>query len=452
MGTSHTPEAEELAAQTPATRDRYVDLVRALSIGVVVFGHWLMAVVWWGSGGTGGANALTLIPVLVVLTWVLQIMPLFFFVGGFSNYGASERSRASGAGARAYLAGRVERLLRPTIPFAATWLVVGAVLQAIGGEVVRPALEVIARPVWFLAVYMMVVALAPVMVALHRRFGWGVPVTLVAGAVVVDILRIGAGEGWIGPLNFAFVWLLAHQLGFFYADGTFATWPRSRFAAMAGVGLTALVALTTSGPYPRSMVGLPGDRISNMHPPSICIVALTFWLIGLAMYFREPLRARLERPRTWRRVVMANGIIMTVFLWHITALLIGVAILLPLGFPQPDVGTTAWWLTRLPWMAALTGILVVLVRVFARFEFASKSRPSSGGPPSIARAIGGAVALVAGLAIIALQGFGAQVDGAAAGWPVLPALALALLLTGRRLAGGSSPGRRSLRPEEVLHR
>jgi fucose 4-O-acetylase-like acetyltransferase len=430
------PEAASLEALTPTDRDRYVDLLRAISIGVVVFGHWLMAVVYWGAHGTGGGNALSSIPALTFLTWVLQIMPVFFFVGGFSNWVTLERLNGRGSGWRAYLGGRVERLLRPTIPFAATWLIVGGVMQAIGGERVRPALEVIAKPLWFLAVYVMVVAVAPAMVALHRRYRWGVPIALGAAAILVDVVRLGAGLGWIGPINYAFVWLLAHQLGFFYADGTFARWPLRRFAAMAAGGLGTLIVLTTVGSYPVSLVGLPGERISNMNPPSVCIVAVTVWLIGLAMLARGAATRWVARPATWRRVVAANSIIMTAFLWHLTAMLIGVVTLLPLGFPQPEVGTSGWWLARVPWLGALGIILAGLVRAFAHHERPGRARVMAATTP--VRAAASAVALTAGLAILALHGFDAPTTGPLAGVPIEPAVALGLLLAGRRLAVGRS--------------
>ena len=35
---------KELAAATPASRDRYVDFLRAASIAGVVFGHWFIAI------------------------------------------------------------------------------------------------------------------------------------------------------------------------------------------------------------------------------------------------------------------------------------------------------------------------------------------------------------------------------------------------------------------------
>ena len=54
--------AAELAARTPATRNRYVDLLRVASLGVVVVGHWLMAGIWIEDGEINGRNVLELMP------------------------------------------------------------------------------------------------------------------------------------------------------------------------------------------------------------------------------------------------------------------------------------------------------------------------------------------------------------------------------------------------------
>lgn len=89
---SASVSASQLAATTPSTRDRYVDLPRVASLGTVVLGHWLMAAVTTGGGDGGGGdgqvevgNLLAVEPRLQILTWALQIMPVFFFVGGFSH-------------------------------------------------------------------------------------------------------------------------------------------------------------------------------------------------------------------------------------------------------------------------------------------------------------------------------------------------------------------------------
>jgi hypothetical protein len=76
------------------------------------------------------------------------------------------------------------------------------------------------------------------------------------------------------------VWALAHQLGYFYERLVAA--PR-RFAwSLTLGGLFAMLGLTNMGLYPRSMVGVPGEDISNMAPPTLCIVALTLLQVGLS--------------------------------------------------------------------------------------------------------------------------------------------------------------------------
>ena len=73
----------DLVAATPATRDRYVDFLRAASIVVVMLGHWMMAVVTRRDGTWELGNLLTEFRGAWLLTWVFQVMPVFFFVGGF---------------------------------------------------------------------------------------------------------------------------------------------------------------------------------------------------------------------------------------------------------------------------------------------------------------------------------------------------------------------------------
>jgi Acyltransferase family len=412
------PSAAELAAAAPADRDRFADLVRAASIVVVVAGHWLMAVPAWPPGGRLlGSNALAASPTLPLLTWLLQVMPLFFFVGGYANAKALEGVRRRGDGTAAFLAARMRRLLAPTALFALVWVAVAVVGRLAGpyGDLLGAGARMIAQPLWFLGVYLLVITAAPLMLRAHARFGVKVPVALGVAVVAVDALRLPPGElhgvpfglglAGLGMLNFPLVWLLVHQLGFFYADGSLTRLPRAALAAMAGAGLAAMVLLTSSAPYPTSMVGLPGESMSNMNPPSACIVALTFWLVGLAMLARPRLQAWLARPRPWTAVVAANGSIMTVYLWHLTAMVAAILVLYPAGFPSPAPGSAAWWATRPLWLAACAGALAVLVRLLGRFERPPAARvEASSTRLCTAVAVAGCLALAVGLVGVAGAG------------------------------------------------
>ena len=402
---------KDLARATPSTRDRYVDFLRAVSIAVVVLGHWLMAIVFYEDGRISGESALETIPGIWILTWFLQVMPLFFFVGGFSNLVSLKAAYKKGETPSAFIRARVQRLMRPTVVFITTWVALALILEHVFnlGPAVAHATALIAKPVWFLSVYVLVIALAPMMLALHERHGVRVPLLMVVGAVAVDTLRIGGGIELIGYLNFAFVWLFAHQLGFFYADGTLTSFSRSFFLKTAGLGLGALVLLTNIGVYSRSMVGVTGDGVSNNDPPSICLIALTIWLVSAAMLARDSINRWLQGTRPWTVVIAANSMIMTVFLWHLTALLVAIVVAYPLGFPQYAGGSAAWWITRPLWIAVLGVALVPLVLIFSRCERPTRSKNGPHPSPDPAATVVGVAMLIVGMAGFAQGGFAGMV-------------------------------------------
>ena len=54
----------------------------------------------------------------------------------------------------------------------------------------------------------------------------------------------------------------------------------------------------------------------------------------------------LQRPRPWRFTIAVNGVIMTLFLWHMTAYLLAILLLWPLGFGHQQDSTARWWRER----------------------------------------------------------------------------------------------------------
>ncbi len=364
MGSS----VRELAEKTPAGRDRYIDLLRVASLGTVVAGHWLMAAVTVGADGrTEVGNLLAVVPELQLLTWALQIMPVFFFVGGFSHalsYRSLSRKAEGGPEGgsvySAFLRARLQRLLRPTMVFIGVWGAGALLLQLLGqgGGLLDVALRLVAQPLWFIGIYLAMVAFTPPLLRLHERWGWAAFGALVAAAGAVDVARFAFGVPYLEFLNFAFVWLAVHQLGFLRADGKL----RLPYV-LAGAGLAGASLLVALGPYPLSMVGMPGERVSNMAPPTFALLCHGLWLVGAVEALRGPATRWLARPRVWRGVVAANGISMTAFLWHLTAMLGVYGMLLALDVPLPEPASAAWWAQvplRLAAAAALTAALVVV--------------------------------------------------------------------------------------------
>ncbi|WP_327117702.1 acyltransferase [Streptomyces sp. NBC_01341] len=406
MGSS----VRELAGATPVTRDRYIDLLRVVSLGTVVLGHWLMAAVTTG----GVDNLLAVVPGLQPLTWLLQIMPVFFFVGGFSHalsYRSLLRRRPEGSTDpvyAAFLRARLQRLLRPTMVFVLVWGAAALVLQLLGsgGGLTGVTLRLVTQPLWFIGVYLAMVAFTPALLGLHDRYGWGAFAALASAAVAVDVLRFAAGVPYVEFLNFAFVWLAVHQLGFLRADGRIA-----RPALLAGAGLTAAVALVALGPYPLSMVGMPGEKISNMAPPTLALLCHGLWLVGAVELLRARGARLVARPRVRATVVAANGVAMTAFLWHLTAMLGVYGAMLALGVPLPDPATGAWWAQAPVRICAAVALTALLVSVFRTFERPAPAVPSRGaGGAGALSALGVTLALL-GVLGLSMVGYAGLLEG-----------------------------------------
>jgi hypothetical protein len=412
---------DDLAARTPASRDRVVDLLRAASIGAVVLGHWAVGLVVWDGGVVRTRNAVGLSSWLWLATWFLQVMPIFFFVGGFSNLTALASFRRRGASTGAFVRSRVERLLRPSLVFLAVWSAIQVAMHQLDvGAPTGPRLwgdTTLLRgmeppgatlpfgPLWFLGVYLVVVAISPWTVALHRRFGWRVPIAMAAGAVLTDAVGFGTGAWELRWLNVGFVLLVPHQLGHAYADGSLTALPRRWLWGMVVAGLGGLVLLTTPalwrlagdvrfewfpgiGHYPKSLLGTDVERVSNAYPPTVCYLLGAVWSVGAAMLLRPRLARWLERPRPWKVTIAVNSVIMTLFLWHMTAFLLAVLTLWPLGVGGQTDTTASWWAERPLWLAVATAWLALLVAVFGRFERGRAGAPEARRPPAPAPAAG----------------------------------------------------------------
>jgi hypothetical protein len=371
------PGVDALVAATPASRDRVVDLLRAASICVVVAWHWSLSVTHWHDGRLTMPNPVGDVPGLWAATWVLQVMPVFFFVGGYANLAGWQAVTRDGGGAARFARARLARLGAPLVPWLGCWLAVDGALRASGGRSVLAWGMVVFVPLWFLAVYAGVIVAVPLTARLHAAHGGRVLVVVAAGIVAADALRLGAGVG--GPVpglaGSALVWLWCHQLGYFWRDGTLTAGGRARAASVAAAGLGGLVALTAFGPYSRSMVATRGDEVGNMFPTSACIAALAAFQLGLVLLARPALERWLARRGPWRAVVVANGLALPVFCWHMTALVVAIGVYERAGFTLPPRPTAAWWATRPLW---LVGPALVLAAGFAAVSPARRGRSRTG--------------------------------------------------------------------------
>ncbi len=385
--------ARALADQTPEARNRYVDFLRAASISVVVIGHWLMAAPFVDEGNLRLGDMLHLAPWTQWLTWTFQVMPLFFIVGGYANAASWDAAQRSGESYGEWMGARLRRLVGPVVPLLIVWsmLALAARRLDVDPRVVKLGSQAALIPTWFLAVYVMVVVAAPATYRLWQQFGIGSFWGLALGAVVVDAVAFLWNVPFVRWINYGFVWLGVHQLGYLWREGRLAG--AARALPWAAGGLALLVCLVVFASYPVSMITVPGEEVSNSRPPTLALLALAALHVGLVLAAEQPARRWLRRSRPWTATVLVNGTIMTLFLWHLTvmALIIGLANLLGgigLGLPP---ATGLWWLSRPIWILILFSVLVPFLAGFGRFEQAARAKTAS-APPAW-RSVGGAAAL-----------------------------------------------------------
>jgi peptidoglycan/LPS O-acetylase OafA/YrhL len=369
---------DRLLEATPASRDRAVDFLRAVAISVVVVWHWALSVTHRADGRLVMPNPIDDVPLGWLATWLFQVLPVFFIVGGYANLAAWHSVRRSDGGTGQFLRTRLARLLGPTAVFAVVWVLVVVALRLLvpGYRGVLEVALVVFVPLWFLAAYLWVVLLVPMTARAHRRGGVLVVVALGAAVALADLGRFAYGMAALGYVNTALVWVFAHQLGYCWRDGSLR--PARRRWALAIGGLCALVVITSLGVYPRSLVALQGQERSHMFPTTAGVAALAVFQTGVATLLAPAISRWLRRRGPWKAVIAINSVILTVFLWHMTALLVALLALERAGLKLGSEPTVAWWLQRPLWLVAPGSVLAVLVAVFARFELPRRRAGAAG--------------------------------------------------------------------------
>lgn len=428
-----------LAEATPDTRNRVVDFLRALAILVVAFGHWTAAAVVVRDGSLVPDQILNLATWTHPLTWVIQVMPVFFMVGGYANALSWRSARRRGEGYAAWLRSRLRRLGTPVIPLLIVWLAIASIAYAAGvpGGTLRTASQVALVPTWFLAAYVMVVALAPAALALWERLGWwAVPGFLLLGGLV-DLVSIRTGSDLSGFPNYVIVFGAVHMIGFAWLDGRLhGIRIRLLLAAIGAVGTVLLVWLGPTRCRWWAWTTPPSTTPSRPVSPSASSGSCKVACCSLS----SPVLERwLRRPKPWRFTILVNARIMTLYLWHLTAMVLVIGVSLALGgfglHSEPLSG--AWWATRPLWWAVLAAVTIGCIAVFGRFESPAKDeRPA---PPAWL-AVLACVAMCAGLGVMAMFGI-VDRDGVNWWWPLVPIAGLTLtgmIPLGRGRTGSSS--------------
>lgn len=422
-------QALDMAAKTPDERNRYVDFLRAVSILMVVTGHWLIVALYYKDGALIPGDLLEMRPNTQWLTWIFQVMPIFFIVGGYANAVSLESARRRGTDYAGWLVTRLNRLVSPLLVLLFAWGLLAAILHFSGvtGDVLRLASRASLIPIWFLAIYTVVVVLAPATYIAWQRWGFVSFWAFVVVAALVDAAFFVADQQWLGWSNYLWVWLAVHHLGYAWRDGRMGS--PARLLTYSALGLIVLSLLIFKGPYPFAMVGSPDEALSNTLPPKITLLVLGIAQFGLLLAIEAPMRRLLSGLRIWAATVLINSMIMTLYLWHLTVMVILVSILyLAGGFGfGVEPASLEWWLTRPVWIGVLYACLLPVAVALGPLE--RRTRPADAAVPSSTRLVVGALLICLGVALLAIYGFGSSP------LPFLDIASFALVVLGAGISG-----------------
>lgn len=415
-------------------RNHLIDLARAMSILVVVTFHCLLyqlqvvdgrpqMVPWAPQPHAAWWTA----------SWFIMIIPLFFIAGGFAHALVVDKLRAQQRGYTYYLASRAHRLVGPLLLFVGFCTVVSTAGAWFGPTALSIGLSVqFAQLLWFLAVYLVIVGVAPFMVSLHDRVPWLPLLVLGLVAVGVDAWSFAVGNFEIRYLNLLTVWPLCHQLGIAYHRGWFRQGPQWVPWLVILAGAAVIPVLIFGFGYPGSSIGLGDIPIANVLPPTVAMAVLGAGQAAVLGLLQRAGVARRLRARTERGLAVANALAVTTYLWHIPCIVVAGGLLFALSRLAP--GATDVLMSQ-PAVVLLTwAVIVLVVPWIGRVEYALIPRlgdtPGRGVLPAY-------VLLVAGTGLV--WRFGTVLH------PAEPASALGLLLLGAgmtwlaRAAGAPAP-------------
>lgn len=411
--TTPASDARQVVDNTPAGRDRAVDVVRIAALVVVMFGHCALLLATIDSDGLRIGNLLGELPAIAPITWVVQVMPLFFLAGG----AAAAYSWDTGTSWGTWLFTRSQRLCRPVFWYLAAWSA-GLVIarMTLGAESAEGLGRECVALLWFLGVYLVALAFVPALTRL--RTGGGVAATialLLTAAAAFDAIRMAVGAPMSAVANFLIVWLIPVVIGVAYARRLISV----RWAwAVAASAFTAQVVLAITGPYDVSLVVTGAERMSNVTPPTFLLALHCTWMSFAFVATASAIRRWAERPRIWRVVVVGNGGAMTLYLWHIPAIAIAAFALNAVGVDAYDVHAQGFW-AHLALRAVVFAVVMALIfRLLSPLEH--RRLPwwdAPVGANGIRATVAGALVCIAGAAVLLLakNGLGDAMGATAVG-------------------------------------
>ncbi len=348
--------ADTKTADTNANANVIALFARSASLIIVVLWHWLFAVVRWDDSGAHTGNPLHLVPGSFLLTWALQIMPVFFLVGGWASSGSFDRAVTKGTAPTTWVTARIKRLIVPVLPL----VVLLVTVRVFGSPWLFGMTLLAASPLWFLAVYIPLTAATPILHRAHHRsprLTLAIMLTMVGGLHYLRFVQGMTGLA-ITLISFLVVWGTVYQLGSYFEK--VLNQPSIALGCTI-VGVLGIIGCHFVGGYSLSMVTTAADTRSNMGPPTVQIVWLALLQLGLLGLFGNMITRAMTHRRLRNAISWISERQMSIYALHFP---IWVAVLVALRttpLAMPSSASTTWLLTRPVWFIIPGSVLLAVL-------------------------------------------------------------------------------------------
>ncbi|MCT7662072.1 acyltransferase family protein [Mycobacterium deserti] len=391
-------DARTVSDATPATRDRAVDVARLAALVVVMFGHCGLLLATIDSDGLRIGNLLGEVPAIAPVTWLVQVMPLFFLAGGAAGAYGWHSGKAWGS----WLFTRAQRLCRPVFWYLAAWSVGLIVVRlTLGADAAAGIGRESVALLWFLGVYLVALAFVPALTRLRSGRQAAILVAaLLAVATAFDGFRLATDAPMAGVANFLIVWLIPIVIGVAYARQLIR--PQAALAAVV-LALAAQITLAAIGPYDVSLVVTGTERMSNVSPPTLLLGLHCTWMSCAFVVAARAIQRWAEGPRVWRVIAVGNGGAMTLYLWHIPAIAVAAFAMNAVGLDAYDVDAPGFWGLLALRAVVFAVVMAVMFRLLSPLEHRKLLWWDAPARATGARAtVAGALIILAGITLVLL--------------------------------------------------
>ncbi len=312
-------------SNTSISRERYIDLLKVVSIFAVVYSTTLFLSLESSGSEVLIHNSSSSDINMSIASWYLNGLVVFFFCNGFSNSIAWYSNIGRDGSVWEFLANRINSILGPMIML----IIFGTIMihysitnklipeyLVTANDNLHPITEFLLWPLWLVSIYLVVLMFSPVTAYFHKKNSLLFMLTLFSAFVFIDLFTFTQNTDYIKYINYLIFWLFIHQIGYFYADGTLQDIKLPFYFILSTVSYLILYLITSGNQVIASVSNFRLSLITNEDPPTILMLLSGLGLLSLVLIFRNPLEKVMNNQSVWYVISFLNSHLYTIFLWH----------------------------------------------------------------------------------------------------------------------------------------